>query len=171
MLIVDGRCRLATVATFALLACFSRVEGQSIEEIRNTLFAIEVDSHEQWLNGNVSILDELMAEEFHFVVMNGAVETKEQVVCCPYTGAGPLRVQGLRVEPETFALRGDVAIVISLMYLDAMARGQPVLPRMRVLSIFTKDEGGSGWTLTARSITPILAAPGDPMSWLPSGTF
>jgi ketosteroid isomerase-like protein len=164
MPMVNGRCRLAGVATLALLACFSRVEAQAIEEIRSTLFAIEVESHEQWLNGNVSFLDELMAEEFHFVVMNGAVETREQVVCCPYTGAGPLRVQTMRVEPETFALRGNVAIVISLMYLDATARGPPVLPRMRVLSVFTRDEGGPGWALTARSITPILAPPADPGS-------
>jgi ketosteroid isomerase-like protein len=164
MRIIDGRYRLAGVTTLALLACFSRAEGQSIEELRSTLFAIEVESHEQWLNGNVSVLDALMADEFHFVVMNGAVETKEQVVCCPYTGAGPLRVHAMRVEPETFALRGDVAIVISLMHLDATARGQPVLPRMRVLSIFTRNEGGPAWTLTARSITPILAPPGDPGS-------
>jgi hypothetical protein len=100
--------------------------------------------------------DELMAGEFHFVVMNGAVETREQVVCCPYTGAGPLRVRSLRVEPQSFALRGDVAVVISLMHLDATARGQPVPPRMRVLSIYTRDGPIPGWTLTARSITPIL---------------
>lgn len=157
---IDKRRWPATLATVGLFVCLSRAEGQSMEEIQSTLFAIEVESHQQWLNGNVSALDELMAQEFHFVVMNGAVESKEQIVCCPYTGAGPLRIQSLRVEPETFALRGDVAIVISVMYLDATARGQPLLPRMRVLSVFTRDEGNSGWTLTARSITPVLAPKG-----------
>jgi ketosteroid isomerase-like protein len=150
------RRHLGIVATGALLACFSPAEGQSAQEIRSTLFALEVESHQQWLEGNVSALAELMAEEFHFVVMNGAVETRAEVVAWPYTGEGPLRVRSLRVEPETFELRGNVAIVISLLHLDATARGQPVPPRMRILSIFTRDEGQTKWKLTARSITPIL---------------
>jgi len=151
---------LATLTTTALFACFSQAAGQSAEEIRSNLFAVEAESHQQWLEGNVAALDTLMAEEFHFVVMNGAVETKAEVVGWPYTGEGPLRVQSLRVEPETFALRGNVAIVISVLHLNATARGQLLPPRMRILSVFTRDEGQADWKLTARSITPILAPPG-----------
>lgn len=79
-----------------------------------------------------------MAEEFHFVVMNGAVETKAKVVAMPYRKEGALRVESLRVEPETFALRGNVAIVISVLHLDATVRGQRLAPRMRILSILPK---------------------------------
>jgi ketosteroid isomerase-like protein len=149
------------LVTTGLFLCFPPyAEGQSEEEIRSTLFALEAASHQQWLEGNVAALDALMAEEFHFVVMNGAVETKAEVVRWPYTGEGPLQVQSLLVEPETFALRGNVAIVISLLHLDATARGQRVPPRMRILSIFTREEAEGSWQLTARSITPILAPPG-----------
>jgi ketosteroid isomerase-like protein len=149
----------AILIAAALLAFQSQAAGQTTEEVRSTLFAIEAESHRQWLEGNVAALDVLMAEEFHFVVMNGAVETKAEVVGAPYTGEGPLRVRSLHVEPETFALRDDVAIVISLLHLDATARGQPVLPRMRILSVFTRAEDPTVWKLTARSITPILAPP------------
>lgn len=149
----------AALVTAALFGWFTPAEGQTAEEVRIALFAVEAESHQRWLDGNIAALDELMAEEFHFVVMNGAVETKADVVGSPYTGEGPLRIRNLRVEPETFALRGNVATVISVLHLDATARGQPVAPRMRILSIFTRAEGGTDWKLTARSITPILAPP------------
>jgi hypothetical protein len=38
--------------------------------------------------------------------MNDAAGTKAKVVGEPCTGSGPLQVRDLRVEPETFALRG-----------------------------------------------------------------
>ena len=149
-----------TLAAVVVFASVSQAEAQSADEIRSRLFAMETESHQQWLEGNVSALDELMAEEYHFVVMNGAVESKADVVRRPYTGQGPLRIKKLSVEPGTFALRGNVAIVISLLHLEGTARGQALPPRMRILSIFTRDEGEPDWKLTARSITPILAPPG-----------
>jgi hypothetical protein len=54
---------LTTLITAALCACFTRVEAQSAEEIRRTLFAVEAASHQQWLDGNVAALDTLMADE------------------------------------------------------------------------------------------------------------
>jgi ketosteroid isomerase-like protein len=154
--------RLCTIAVAAatLLAGAARAQAQTTEGIRTLLFGIEAESHQQWLQGDVAALGELMADEFHFVVMNGAVETRAEVVGAPYTGAGPLRVRSLHVEPETFALRGDVAIVISLLHIDASVREQRLAPRMRILSIFTRDESAPDWKLTARSITPILTPPG-----------
>lgn len=157
---LSNRRYLAILAAAALFAGSATVAAQSADEIRSTLFEVEVESHQRWLDGDVAALDALMAEEFHFVVMNGAVESKAKVVGGPYTGEGPLRVQSLRVQPETFAVRGNVATVISLMHIDATARGRPVPPRMRVLSIYTREEGQTNWKLTARSITPILAPPG-----------
>jgi ketosteroid isomerase-like protein len=158
-MMIRSRWRYLDMITVALLASVFPAAAQSSEEIRKELFAVEAASHQQWLEGNVAALDELMAAEFHFIVMNGAVETKAEVVSAPYTGKGPLLVESLRVEPETFALRGNTAIVISLLHLDATARGARVAPRMRILSIFTREEGEPGWKLTARSITPILAPP------------
>ena len=61
----------------------SPVAGQSTEEIQTLLFTIETESHQRWLAGDVAALDELMADEFHFVVMNGAVETKMKVIGAP----------------------------------------------------------------------------------------
>lgn len=158
-MISPGQCRAASAA-IAVVACFSQAAGQSTEEIQSALFAIEVRSHQQWLEGDLAALTELMADEFHFVVMNGAVETRAQVVAAPYSGEGPLRIASLRVEPETFALRGNVAVVIGVLHMDATVRGQRLAPRMRILSIYTRDDGPIGWKLTARSITPILAPPG-----------
>jgi hypothetical protein len=148
------------LAAIALLVVPSPATSQSTEDIRRALFEIEAESHQQWLKGNVAALDDLMAEEFHFIVMNGAVETKADVVAAPYSGDGALRVQSLRVAPETCVLRANVAIVISVLYLDATVRGQHLAPRMRILSVYTKDEIPIGWKLTARSITPILSPPG-----------
>ena len=146
-------------AAASLLVSLSPVAGQPTEQLQSALYAIEVASHQRWLEGDLAALDELMADEFHFVVMNGAVETKAEVISAPYSGEGALRVQSLRVEPEMFALRGNVAVVISILHLDATVRGRPLAPRMRVLSVFTEDEGPVGWRLTARSITPIVAPP------------
>lgn len=148
----------------SLLAYSPEADGQAVEETRTLLFALERESHQQWLESNLAALDELMAEEFHFVAMNGAVETKADVVGTAQgtaPAARPLQVQRLHVEPEQFALRGNVAVVIGLLHLDATVRGRAVPPRMRVLSIFTRDEAGTEWKLTARSITPILAPPGE----------
>jgi ketosteroid isomerase-like protein len=158
-MIDPGRWPVA-LAAVALLVSSSHAVGQPAEEIQRMLFSIEAQSHQQWLEGNLAALDELMAKEFHFVVMNGAVETKADVVAAPYSGEGALRVTSLKVEPETLVLRGDAAIVISVLRLEATVRGQRLPPRMRILSIFTKDAGPIGWKLTARSITPILTPPG-----------
>lgn len=151
------KCAAALAA--AVVLCPVPAAAQSTGETQEALFALEAKSHQQWLEGNVAALDELMADEFHLVVMNGAVEAKAHVVGSPYSGKGALRIQSLQVEPETFVLRGDVAIVISVLHLDGTARGQRLAPRMRVLSVFTRDDGPAGWKLTARSITPILAPP------------
>jgi hypothetical protein len=94
--------------------------------------------------------------------MNGAVETRAEVIGSdPSVPRAPrvLQIRSLTVEPEQFYLRDGVAVVISLMHLDASIRGNTVPNRHRVLSIFTRGEGQDGWTLTARSITPLLMPP------------
>ena len=120
------------------------------------LRAIEAESHRQWLRGDSAALAELMAEEFRFVVMNGAVERRAEIV-----GAGRrprrIEVQGLEVEPGEAAISGDTAVLISTLRLDASVAGRPLPERMRVLSVYAREAGR--WRLLARSITPILPLP------------
>jgi ketosteroid isomerase-like protein len=119
------------------------------------LLAIEAESHRQWLRGDRGALAELMADEFRFVVMNGAVERRSDIVA----SARPRRIEvrGLDVEPGEAAIRGDTAAVISILRLDATAQGRALPERMRVLSVYTREAGR--WYLLARSITPILRPP------------
>lgn len=131
------------------------------DAVRRALMDLEVRSHEQWRKGDRAALDALMSDDFHFVVMNGAIETKEEVVGTPGAAPqpGPLRVSSLRVEPERVLLRGDTAVVISLLHLEATVQSRPLPDRMRILSVFTTTADDPDWRLTARSITPILAPP------------
>jgi hypothetical protein len=154
--------RTFILVSFGLLAFGAQARAQSPDEIRATLFALERQSHQQWLESDLAALDALMADEFHFVAMNGAVETKAEVIGSdPSVPRTPrvLQIRRLTVEPEQFYLRDGVAVVISLMHLDASIRDNTVPNRHRVLSIFTRGEGQDDWTLTARSITPLLLPP------------
>jgi ketosteroid isomerase-like protein len=128
------------------------------EEIRNELIALEQESHQRWLEGDVPALGEIMADEFHFVAMNGALEPRAFILGGDPETAGQrvLQVESLRVEPEEVLLRGDTAVVIALLHIEATVRGRPLPSPMRILSIFTRTEEDRDWRLTARSITPIL---------------
>jgi hypothetical protein len=136
--------------------------AQQVDAIRDSLFALEAESHQQWLRGETAALESLMDEEFLFVAMNGAVETKDDVVRGPSagrTGPRPLHVSSLRAEPQRVVVRGTAAVVISLLHIDATIRGRPLPELMRVLSVFTRGDENEGWVLTARSITPIVSPP------------
>lgn len=125
------------------------------------LAAIETASHQDWHNGDTEALAALMAPEYHFVVMNGALEGRAEIVGGAGASAGrrPLQVRSLRVEPERVAIRGTTATVISELHVDASARGRQLPPRMRILSVFVRED--SGWKLFARSITPVLGGAGE----------
>lgn len=123
------------------------------------LKALEIASHQQWLEGDLPALNRLMTDDFRFIAMNGAVESKTDVV-----GGGdgpraprPLQISELRVEPDEVVLRGDQAIVLSTLYIQATVQGRPIPERHRIMSVFLRD--GQDWLLFARSITPVLAPP------------
>jgi ketosteroid isomerase-like protein len=124
------------------------------------LAAIEAQSHLSWHQGDIDALAQLMTPDFHFVVMNGAVETRAEVLGegkhAGPRGPSPLQVRSLRVEPEQVVISGPTAAVISTLHIDATARGRQLAPRMRILSVFAREE--DDWKLFARSITPILGA-------------
>ncbi len=125
------------------------------------LAAIEVASHDWWLDGDLGRLDRLMMDEFRFIAMNGALEDKLEIVHGAARSGDPaprvLQVESLRVEPEEVIVRGNEAIVVSLMHIHATVRGRPIPERMKVMSVFLME--GGEWRLFARSITPILAPP------------
>jgi ketosteroid isomerase-like protein len=153
---------VAIVTGAATAGCGAGVPG---DDDRDALAALERASHQRWLEGDLAALDDLMADDFHFIAMNGALEPKSLILG---TGehAGPrgervLRVERLEVETEEVYVRGNTAIVIALMYLDATVRGRPVPAQHRVLSVFMRDDADGRWRLTARSATPILAPPGE----------
>jgi ketosteroid isomerase-like protein len=123
---------------------------------RADLLAIEADSHRLWLRGDTAALAELMAEEYRFVVMNGAVERRAEIVG-DERRTRQISVRSLELEPGEVTIRGGTAAVISTMRLDGSVQGRPLPGRMRVLSVYTRD--GENWRLLARSITPILAPP------------
>jgi ketosteroid isomerase-like protein len=137
--------------------------SESTESDRQALMALEPESHQRWLEGDVAALDALMWEEFHFIAMNGALETKNMFVGGGGEAAGHqprvLQISELRVEPEEVLFRGETAVVISLLHIDATVRGRRLPDQMRILSVFTRAEEEPGWRLMARSITPILAPP------------
>lgn len=146
----------------AILPCVGVGVADAASDVQQTLMDLERDSHQRWLDGDIAALNTLMADGFHFVVMNGSLETKEEVV-----GAGEyappkqrrLQVRSMRVDPEKVVMHRDVAVVFSVLHIDASARGRTVAPRMRILSVFQSADGAEGWSLIARSITPILAPP------------
>jgi ketosteroid isomerase-like protein len=159
---MQTRWRAVFVACVAgLTACSAGTETP--ERIREDLFAIERRSHQQWLHGDNAALRDLMADSFRFIAMNGAVETKEEVVGGGRDGSPPLQrplqIASLQVEPETMTLHGDAAAVISLLTMDATVAGRPLPGQMRILSVFVRGDPGGRWRLVARSITPILGAP------------
>ena len=154
------RC-LSAVFLLALTACGAGEAGRT-DDLREELVALERASHRQWLASDVSALDELMADDFHFVAMNGALEPKSLVVGAGEAAGGgerALQVEDLEIEPERVFSRGNSAVVIGLMRIDATVRGRPLPDRMRVLSVYTKEDTDRGWRLTARSITPVLDGP------------
>lgn len=143
---------------------FAASSQEVSEEVRERLMAIEVESHQQWWRADLPALDELMAADFHFVVMNGALETKEDVVGSDLAPEEilenrPLQVASLRVEPEKVFVREQTAVVVSLLNIEATVRERPIPGRMRILSVYSRTQDDPAWRLTARSITPILAPP------------
>lgn len=155
------------VTVLTMLSCTSCSVSRAAEHsgrVRAELFELERRSHERWLARDTIYLDRLMAESYLFVAMNGALETKGHV-----TGRGadptavrqsPLRVQSLRAEPEQLILEGNTAVVIGTVFIEAMAGGRPIPNRMRSLSTFVRRSRGEPWRLVARSLTPLLSAPG-----------
>jgi hypothetical protein len=148
-------------AVFAiLLVALSAPAAAQLSAEEEKLASIEAESHQNWHRGDTHALAELMAPQFRFVVMNGAVETRAEVLGARELSAprapSPLEVRSLRVEPEQVAIQGPTAAVISTLHIDAAARGRQLPPQMRILSVFVR-EGGS-WKLFARSVTPILGA-------------
>jgi hypothetical protein len=144
------------------LGCVHR-PPESPSDTRRVLMDLERDSHQRWLERDLSALDGLMAPEFHFVVMNGTLEPKELIL-----GSGPssdspgtraLQVSSLSIEPEEVLLRGGTAVVIGRMSIDATVAGRALPNQMRVLSVFVRDEPQERWQLMARSITPIMVPP------------
>ena len=125
---------------------------------REQLAAIEAASHQSWHRGDTEALAELMAPEFHFVVMNGALETRAEILGeGPFSEnrrPSPLQVRNLHVDPEQVVIRGTTAAVISTLQIDATVRGRQLPSQMRILSVFTREDGS--WKLLARSITPML---------------
>lgn len=122
------------------------------------LAAIEAASHQSWHLGDTDALAQLMAPEFHFVVMNGAIETRAEILGeGPYSAGrtpSPLKVRDLHVEPDRVVIRGTTGAVISTLHIDATVRGRPLPSQMRILSVFVRED--DGWKLLARSITPLL---------------
>lgn len=154
---------LGTVILFSVLP-FPASSQEASGEVRESLIETEKESHQQWLRADLAALDALMAAEFHFVAMNGALETKAEVVGSDLAPekileTRPLQVASLRVEPEKVFVRGQTATVISLMYIEATVRERPIPGRMRILSFYSRTPEEPEWRLTARSITPILTPP------------
>jgi hypothetical protein len=142
-------------------------EGISPDEraaIVEELEALEIASHQWWFESNLEALDALMMGDFYFIAMNGAVETKSEVIGTGSEGEAraprPLQIAELRVEPETVVVRDGEAVVISTLHIRATVRGRPIPERHRIMSVFLRQ--GEAWRLFARSITPILAPPGAP---------
>jgi ketosteroid isomerase-like protein len=144
----------ALLACLALLLASEPATWPSPEQAE--LAAIESESHALWRAGERDALAVLLTEEYLFVAMNGAVERREEIVG-PRTGGGPpaLRINALSVQPDEVVVRGDTAIILSLLEIDATVRGRPLPPQMRILSAYVREDGR--WQLLARSITPILA--------------
>jgi hypothetical protein len=140
----------------ALLLGMQAANAENRLDSHAHLSALEVRSHQQWMEGELAELSRLMVPEFRLVVMNGNVERREDVVGTPGIDRepSPLSVRSLAVQPDDIIVRDDTAIVISTMNIDASVRGRPLNPLMRVLSVYTRREGG--WSLQARSITPVL---------------
>lgn len=148
----------AVVAAIGFMPVAAAAQGA--DEAR--LSALEISSHQQWLARDRDALARLMDRDFHLVVMNGAVETRAQVLGETEAGqhAAPpaLVVRALVVEPDDVVVKADTGIVVSTMRIDASVQDRPLPPRMRVLSVFARS--GEDWVLLARSITPIRQAPG-----------
>jgi ketosteroid isomerase-like protein len=158
-----------TLAFCALVAMAVTAHAQQDVDsaaVREQLMTVERESHQLWFKRDLAALDALMSEDFTFVVMNGAVETKADVVPRDRTAAparrGRLDVQSLELKPERVTLRGNSAIVIGLLHIKATVAGRALPDTMRVLSVFTRENDDAKWRLTARSITPILAPPPAP---------
>ena len=154
------------VTVLTVLLCTSCSGTRAAEHsgrVQTELFEVERRSHERWLARDTIYLDRLMADSYLFVVMNGALETKDHVIGrgADPTAArqSPLRVQSLRAEPEQLILEGNSAVVIGTLFIEAMVGGRPVPNRMRSLSTFVRRSRGEPWRLVARSLTPMLSAP------------
>ena len=140
------------------------VAGQSeAADDRSALMKLERESHQWWFEQDAKALSKLMVDDYRFVAPNGTLETKAMILG---TGQGPggkpraLQVESLRVEPEEVVLRGDTAIVVSIIHMKATVGGRPAPGRLRVLSMFARESAQQEWHLAARSTTPILSPPG-----------
>jgi ketosteroid isomerase-like protein len=148
------------------LPAVAHAQQNADSAVREELMVLERESHQLWFTRDLVALDAPMSEDFSFVVMNGVVETKADVVprdrAAATPGRGRLEVQSLELKPERVTLRGNSAVVIGLLHIKATVAGRAVPETMRVLSVFTKENGETKWRLTARSITPVLAPPSAP---------
>jgi hypothetical protein len=160
---------MPAASMFALLAGASALVAASEDPEHARLKALEVESHQQWLARDVGALSRLMDDAFRFVAMNGAVESRAHVLGAGGTGSAappsPMTVRSITVHPEEIVVRADTGIVISTIHIDASVRGRPLPPRMRVLTVFTRN--GEDWTLLARSVTPIQQRPAERPPVLP----
>lgn len=148
--------RLMAAVALGLLA--QPAAGSTADEAH--LSALEVQSHQDWLARDAGALAAIMHLDFRLVAMNGALETRPHVLGTGERQAtSPLVVREVRVVPEQVIVQGDTAVVISVMDIDASVRDRALPPRMRVQSVFVRGEGG--WSLLARSITPIQQGPGE----------
>ena len=126
---------------------------------RQALMDLERRSHRWWLDGDTEALAELMTDDYRLVAPNGAVETKAWV-----TGADPdsvrmLQVESMTVSPQEVILDDDRAIVIAVIEMDATVAGRPAPGRLRVLSVFEREDAAAPWRLLARAMTPVRTPP------------
>lgn len=146
---------MAVLSGLALFIALQASASQSGVADHTALRALEISSHQRWLAGDLAELSRIMSPEFRFVVMNGAVERREDVIGPRDGRKGPpaLSTRSIAVHPDEIIVQNDTAIVISTMNIDATVNGRPLSPLMRVLSVFTRS--GNEWKLLARSITPV----------------
>lgn len=126
---------------------------------RDALFDLERQSHRWWLDGDTEALEKLMKDDYRFVAPNGAVETKAYVTGVDPNSVRMLQVESMTVSPQEVILGDNRAIVIAVIEMDATVAGRPAPGRLRVLSVFEREDADAAWRLAARSTTPIRTPP------------
>jgi len=126
---------------------------------RDALMDLERRSHHWWLDGDAEALGKLMKDDYRFVAPNGAVETKAYVTGVDPDSVRMLQVESMTVSPQEVVLGDNRAIVISVIEMDATVAGRPAPGRLRVLSVFEREDADSAWRLAARSTTPVRTPP------------